>query len=79
MSNSVYIEIVFQKNKPKSAYAVICFKKVFSGKKLLLTLLFITLNFQIFFSGLFRKWQHLKRQKTPKKCVVIYANLHAVN
>jgi len=33
MSNSVYIEIVFQKNKPKSAYAVRCFKNVFLGEK----------------------------------------------
>jgi hypothetical protein len=38
MSNSVYIEIVFQKNKPKSAYAVRCFKNNFQEKKLLLTL-----------------------------------------
>jgi hypothetical protein len=44
MSNSVYIEIVFQKNKPKSAYAVRCFKIVIQGKKLLLTLLYALLQ-----------------------------------
>jgi len=73
MSNSVYIEIVFQKNKPKNANAVRCFRLEFRVISLLPQFLFDVLFGVLFCHPIIRTFRengfNKKRRKTPKICM----------